>query len=172
MVQCRHVIFICCFDPQRRSSALDTPQVDMFYMNPIFRHMCGQFLLQCMHLMCKHSFFYALPAGQAPPEMIHEFTPVPQRHDLPLKDDEDAYALFTFTRKLAMRLKAVNNSRIVVVGPSEMSLACLEELLLQVGWGWWGDALVTHILCGGCFHAVGLFVYMLKDTPSPDTPEF
>lgn len=60
----------------------------MFHMNPIFRHMCGTFLLRTMQLARRHCLFYALPAGQQPPELLHEFCTVPQRHDLAPDSEE------------------------------------------------------------------------------------
>jgi len=112
-------------------------EVDMFHVNPIFRHMTRGLLLQAMRLADKSVLFYALPAGQAPPaDLLQELAAVPQRHDVPADtaapadDAEGAFALFAFTRRLAMAPRVAVNARVLVVGASDTALALLEALLL------------------------------------------
>ena len=86
---------------------------------PCLRH--RELLSGAQRLLQRSCLYYALPPGQAPPDMLEVLQQVPPRHRLaPAASGGDSKALFSlyvFTRKAAfMRKRAVNSQ--VRVGQS------------------------------------------------------
>ena len=79
---------------------------------PCLRH--RELLSGAQRLLQRSCLYYALPPGQAPPDMLEVLQQVPPRHRLaPAASGGDSKALFSlyvFTRKAAfMRKRAVNS---------------------------------------------------------------
>ncbi|XP_015712110.1 cilia- and flagella-associated protein 61 isoform X2 [Coturnix japonica] len=125
-----------------------------FALNPIFRHYTKHFLKEILRLAHKSSLFYPIypqcaegefqnPFAHSLTSALHYMVPVRPRRQIvyPLEElginapseqvskDQPKYSLNHINRKLIMVSKVSVNSRIVVVGASDVGISFLETLV-------------------------------------------
>ncbi|XP_072187744.1 cilia- and flagella-associated protein 61 isoform X2 [Excalfactoria chinensis] len=125
-----------------------------FILNPIFRHYTKHFLKEILRLAHKSSLFYPIypqcaegkfqnPFAHSLTSALHYMVPVRPRRQIvyPLEElginapseqvskDQPRYSLNHINRKLIMESKVSVNSRIVVVGASDVGISFLETLV-------------------------------------------
>ncbi|XP_042731215.1 LOW QUALITY PROTEIN: cilia- and flagella-associated protein 61 [Lagopus leucura] len=125
-----------------------------FVLNPIFRHYTKHFLKEILRLAHKSSLFYPVypqyaegkfqnPFAHSLTSALHYMVPVRPRRQIvyPLEElginapseqvskDQPRYSLNHINRKLIMESKVSVNSRIVVVGASDVGISFLETLV-------------------------------------------
>ncbi|XP_021247902.1 cilia- and flagella-associated protein 61 isoform X5 [Numida meleagris] len=125
-----------------------------FVLNPIFRHYTKHFLKEILRLAHKSSLYYPIypqyvegkfqnPFAHSLTSALHYMVPVRPRRQIvyPLEElginapseqvskDQPRYALNHINRKLIMESKVSVNSRIVVVGASDVGISFLETLV-------------------------------------------
>eukprot|EP00873_Tetraselmis_striata_P013731 jgi/Tetstr1/433995/TSEL_023169.t1 len=102
-------------------------EVDMVVINPIFTHRKRDLLLGCLDTLSCSVLFYALPPGTEKPDVLVEFSQVPGRSRMASEDD--AFALYCFTRRISQMRRRIVNSQVVVIGASECGISAIEQLL-------------------------------------------
>uniref|UniRef100_A0A8C6ZJ35 Cilia and flagella associated protein 61 n=1 Tax=Nothoprocta perdicaria TaxID=30464 RepID=A0A8C6ZJ35_NOTPE len=125
-----------------------------FVLNPIFRHYTKHFLKEILRLAHKSSLYYPIypqyvegkfqnPCAHSLTSALHYMVPVRPRRQIvyPLEElginapseqvskDQLAYALNYTDRKLTLESKVSINTRIVVVGASNVGISFLETLV-------------------------------------------
>ncbi|NWJ06557.1 CFA61 protein, partial [Crypturellus undulatus] len=125
-----------------------------FVLNPIFRHYTKHFLKEILRLAHKSSLYYPIypqyvegkfqnPCAHSLTSALHYMVPVRPRRQIvyPLEElginapseqvskDQPDYALNYIDRKLTLESKVSINTRIVVVGASDVGISFLETLV-------------------------------------------
>ncbi|KGL94109.1 Uncharacterized protein C20orf26, partial [Charadrius vociferus] len=125
-----------------------------FVLNPIFRHYTKHFLKEILRLAHKSSLYYPIypqyvegkfqnPCAHSLTSALHYMVPVRPRRQIvyPLEElginapseqvskDQLSYSLNHINRKLVLESKASINTRIVVVGASDVGISFLETLV-------------------------------------------
>ncbi|XP_035754512.1 cilia- and flagella-associated protein 61, partial [Egretta garzetta] len=125
-----------------------------FVLNPIFRHYTKHFLKEILRLAHKSSLYYPIypqymegkfqnPRAHSLTSALHYMVPVRPRRQIvyPLEElginapseqvskDQLSYSLNHINRKLVLESKASINTRIVVVGASDVGISFLETLI-------------------------------------------
>ncbi|KFV57465.1 Uncharacterized protein C20orf26, partial [Gavia stellata] len=125
-----------------------------FVLNPIFRHYTKHFLKEILRLARKSSLYYPIypqyvegkfqnPCAHSLTSALHYMVPVRPRRQIvyPLEElginapseqvskDQLTYSLYHINRKLVLESKASINTRIVVVGASDVGISFLETLI-------------------------------------------
>ncbi|XP_019329974.1 PREDICTED: cilia- and flagella-associated protein 61 [Aptenodytes forsteri] len=125
-----------------------------FVLNPIFRHYTKHFLKEVLRLAHKSCLYYPIypqyvegkfqnPCAHSLTSALHYMVPVRPRRQIvyPLEElginapseqvskDQLSYSLNHINRKLVLESKASINSRIVVVGASDVGISFLETLV-------------------------------------------
>ncbi|NXA42747.1 CFA61 protein, partial [Eudromia elegans] len=125
-----------------------------FVLNPIFRHYTKHFLKEILRLAHKSSLYYPIypqyvegkfqnPCAHSLTSALHYMVPVRPRRQIvyPLEElginapseqvskDQVGYALNYIDRKLTLESKVSINTRIVVVGASDVGISFLETLV-------------------------------------------
>ncbi|KAM9271638.1 cilia- and flagella-associated protein 61 [Morus bassanus] len=125
-----------------------------FVLNPIFRHYTKHFLKEILRLAHKSSLYYPIypqyvegkfqnPCAHSLTSALHYMVPVRPRRQIvyPLEElginapseqvskDQLSYSLNHINRKLVLESKASINTRIVVVGASDVGVSFLETLI-------------------------------------------
>ncbi|KFW71434.1 Uncharacterized protein C20orf26, partial [Pygoscelis adeliae] len=125
-----------------------------FVLNPIFRHYTKHFLKEILRLAHKSSLYYPIypqyvegkfqnPCAHSLTSALHYMVPVRPRRQIvyPLEElginapseqvskDQLSYSLNHINRKLVLESKTSINSRIVVVGASDVGISFLETLV-------------------------------------------
>ncbi|NXF36523.1 CFA61 protein, partial [Nyctibius bracteatus] len=128
--------------------------LDHFVLNPIFRHYTKHFLKEILRLAHKSSLYYPVypqyvegkfqnPRARSLTSALHYMVPVRPRRQIvyPLEElginapseqvskDQLSYSLNHINRKLILESKASINTRIVVVGASDVGISFLETLI-------------------------------------------
>ncbi|KAG1678295.1 hypothetical protein FOA52_013916 [Chlamydomonas sp. UWO 241] len=106
-------------------------EIDIYCMNPIFAHRHRDLLAGVQRLLSVTCLYYALPPGQAPPDMLDCLAQVPPRHRAVPAEQQAEFALYMLTRRGAYARKRSVNAQLVVVGASETGLAAVERMLLD-----------------------------------------
>ncbi|KAM6208188.1 cilia- and flagella-associated protein 61 [Sarcoramphus papa] len=125
-----------------------------FVLNPIFHHYTKHFLKEILRLAHKSSLYYPIypqhvegkfqnPCAHSLTSALHYMVPVRPRRQIiyPLEElginapseqvskDQLSYSLNHINRKLVLESKASINTRIVVVGASDVGISFLETLI-------------------------------------------
>ncbi|KFQ26969.1 Uncharacterized protein C20orf26, partial [Merops nubicus] len=123
-----------------------------FVLNPIFRHYTKHFLKEILRLAHKSSLYYPVyppyiegknPCAHSLTSALHYMAPVRPRRQIvyPLEElgmnapaeqvskDQLSYSLNHINRKLVMQSRRSINTRIVVVGASDVGISFLETLI-------------------------------------------
>uniref|UniRef100_A0A8C0F6I3 Cilia and flagella associated protein 61 n=1 Tax=Bubo bubo TaxID=30461 RepID=A0A8C0F6I3_BUBBB len=125
-----------------------------FVLNPIFHHYTKHFLKEILRLAHKSSLYYPIypqyvegrfqnPCAHSLTSALHYMVPVRPRRQIvyPLEElginapseqvskDQMSYSLNHINRKLVLESKASINTRIVVVGASDVGISFLETLI-------------------------------------------
>ncbi|NXP66815.1 CFA61 protein, partial [Chloropsis cyanopogon] len=125
-----------------------------FVLNPVFHHYTKYFLKEILRLGHKSSLYYSIypeyvegkfqrPCAQSLTSALHYMTPVRPRRQIvyPLQElgvnapseqvskDQLKYSLNHTNRKLVLESKVCINTRIVVVGASDVGISFLETLI-------------------------------------------
>ncbi|NXL07827.1 CFA61 protein, partial [Mesembrinibis cayennensis] len=125
-----------------------------FVLNPIFRHYTKHFLKEILRLAHKSSLYYPIypqyvegkfqnPCAHSLTSALHYMVPVRPRRQIvyPLEElginapseqvskDQLSYSLNHINRKLVLESKVSINTRIVVVGASDVGISFLETLI-------------------------------------------
>ncbi|XP_075562847.1 cilia- and flagella-associated protein 61 [Pelecanus crispus] len=125
-----------------------------FVLNPIFRHYTKHFLKEILRLAHKSALYYPIypqyvegkfqnPCAHSLTSALHYMVPVRPRRQIvyPLEElginapseqvskDQLSYSLNHINRKLVLESKASINTRIVVVGASDVGISFLETLI-------------------------------------------
>ncbi|XP_054677587.1 cilia- and flagella-associated protein 61 isoform X1 [Grus americana] len=125
-----------------------------FVLNPIFHHYTKHFLKEILRLAHKSSLYYPIypqyvegkfqnPCAHSLTSALHYMVPVRPRRQIvyPLEElginapseqvskDQSSYSLNHINRKLVLESKASINTRIVVVGASDVGISFLETLV-------------------------------------------
>ncbi|NXI90493.1 CFA61 protein, partial [Psophia crepitans] len=125
-----------------------------FVLNPIFHHYTKHFLKEILRLAHKSSLYYPIypqygegkfqnPCAHSLTSALHYMVPVRPRRQIvyPLEElginapseqvskDQSSYSLNHINRKLLLESKASVNTRIVVVGASDVGISFLETLV-------------------------------------------
>ncbi|NWT29554.1 CFA61 protein, partial [Cardinalis cardinalis] len=125
-----------------------------FVLNPVFHHYAKYFLKEILRLGHKSSLYYPIypeyvegkfqhPCAHSLTSALHYMTPVRPRRQIvyPLQElgvsapseqvskDQLKYSLNLINRKLVLESKVCINSRIVVVGASDVGISFLETLI-------------------------------------------
>ncbi|NXQ84020.1 CFA61 protein, partial [Nyctibius grandis] len=128
--------------------------LDHFVLNPIFHHYTKHFLKEILRLSHKSSLYYPVypqyvegkfqnPCAHSLTSALHYMVPVRARRQIvyPLEElginapseqvskDQLSYSLNHINRKLVLESKASINTRIVVVGASDVGISFLETLI-------------------------------------------
>ena len=120
-------------------------ELQTFVLNPIFSASSRFLLREVMRMRMASCIYYKITPETPVPDVLREFVQlkprpqvcVPPSIQRELEDDGEVqvpsgtfarHALFLITRKMIGEPKSINNSRIVVMGSSDASIALLETL--------------------------------------------